>query len=222
MWSSEDLFGALSCPRVEEQVNGFGLHWAGGVLADLIIGTIAAFCAILLVYALARPRLQFDTNMQVTRLAKGDRYGVRVRNSGRIPILTMRAEAFLILNVLNASRSTAVPIPLSRDTWSNVRRADSWRASPRLLIDEINWSRHLPHSQYPSTSRLEEVMSELGAKLYVRVTASSSIFSVAVVKFYAYAPADWELTPDSDPESAPERRSVLARLVAIAKRALLR
>lgn len=177
-----------------------GLHWVGGILTDLVVGIIATFFAILLVYALARPRLGFDTSMQVTRRAMGDRYGVQVRNSGRIPILTMRAEAFLILD---AGRGATVPIPLSREIWSNVRRADSWRASPRLLIDEINWSRHLPHLPHPSSTRLEEAMSELGAKLYVRVTASSSIFSVTVVKFHAYTPADWELTPDPEPESAP-------------------
>jgi hypothetical protein len=39
------------------------MEWIGGVLTDLVVGVIATFCAILLVYALARPRLQFDKNI---------------------------------------------------------------------------------------------------------------------------------------------------------------
>jgi hypothetical protein len=54
------------------------------------------------------------------------------------------------------------------------------------------------HLDHHYDGPLEEMMRDLGAKLYFRVTASSAIFSVAVVKAHAYTAADWELTPDSE------------------------
>lgn len=191
--------------------------WMLNIAVDVGVGIFSTFCAVLLVYAIARPRFAFDPNMRVTRRATGDRYGVRIRNSGVIPILTLRAEAFLILR---GGRGTSVPIPLSRDTWTNIRRAQSWRPAPRLLMEEINWKRHLPHRSAPRGSRLEDVMIELDAKLFVRVTAVSSIFSVAVVRHHAYGPGDRELTADSGPEVAQAPTSTFTTIVSVARRAL--
>ena len=141
------------------------------IAIDSGVGVLSTFCAALLVYAVARPRFAFDPNLQVTRRAKNDRYGFRIRNSGMIRILSLRTEAFLIVS---GGRGTSIPIPLSRDTWTNIRRSESWRPAPRLLMNEIAWKRHLPYGSTPKSKRLEDVMTELNAMLYIRETAVSS------------------------------------------------
>ncbi|MBD8704916.1 hypothetical protein [Frigoribacterium sp. CFBP 13712] len=60
------------------------------------------------------------------------------------------------------------------------------------------------------------MLIELDAKLYIRVTAVSSIFSVTVVKHHAYDPKDRVLTADSNPDSAKRLNPHCMRTKSIA------
>ncbi|MBD8661495.1 hypothetical protein IFT72_15000 [Frigoribacterium sp. CFBP 8754] len=156
-------------------------------LVDVVVGIGTTVLGILIVYAIARPRVEFAQSVQLERRPGFDRYGLLIRGTGIVRIMTMRAEVFL---QVPGRRHTSVPIPLSRDTWTNVRRnRRRWRAAPRLLLNEVDWARHLPGRVLPpgSMGQLETVMENMNAKLFVRITATSNIFSVTTVRTRRYS-----------------------------------
>jgi hypothetical protein len=179
-------------------------NWWVERLIDVPFGIATTFLGILLVYLVARPRVKFDSAMQVTQGSRTEkspsRYGVRLKGDGWIPILELKVTVFL--QVKGPVRMTSIPVPLSRDTWVNVRRnrePDKWRASPRLLIDQIDWKGHLPSrlSRPKTGTSLQTILKDLNATLFVRVTASSVVFAVSSVSTKTYESDEWAAAPNS-------------------------
>ena len=182
--------------------------WIADKLLDVGIGLLSTFLGILLVYLLAKPRIEFDEIINRTRAysalksprrsvlfrsktPKNVRYGVRLRNKGRIRIQTMSVEAWL--NIPNSIRHTSIPVPLSRTVWTNFAQTKGlWRASPKFLLRHIDWSRNLPEHLSPPRrdASLEEIMRLYNATLFVRATATSTLFAVTVIRSRKYRVPD--------------------------------
>lgn len=164
--------------------------WLLEVGSDLIIGVVATLIGILVVYAVARPRIEFSDNVYASRNPNGTfRYGIRVRPRNRLLILSeLRITAHLLMGP--EGRRTSVPVPLSRDTWRDLRRArnrNAWPASPQLFLKEIEWKRYLTRNKPPQRARrLESILHEKNADLVITVVAVSTIFAVTSVTTHHY------------------------------------
>ncbi|MBH0053619.1 hypothetical protein I6E74_05460 [Salinibacterium sp. SWN139] len=160
-------------------------------LLDIPLGLATTFIGIYLVYLSARPRVEFNNVIGAShRRHENRRYRIILRVNNRLlPVTYLQVRA--ALNVASPGRQTAVPIPLSRDTWFGVRRpkkSSLWNATPRLLLDEIDWCRHLPPRLSPPKygKNLEVIMRDLNADLIVTVLATSAVFGVSKVYRHVY------------------------------------
>lgn len=151
---------------------------------DIGLGIVATFLGVVLVYLTTRPRIGIEDVVRERRLPSrrpSVRYNIRARNRGLTRIMEMRASAILVF--VGESRSITIPVPLSRDLWTNVKRSTKFRATPRLVIDEVAWDRYVDKPTARSLRRmsLPETMRALDASIYFRITAVSSVFGVANV-----------------------------------------
>ena len=173
-------------------------------LIDVALGLVTTFAGIFLVYATARPRVEFDSKLRVSRRRSGqDRYraGIRVKNR-LLPVTHLEVRAHF--RVRFEQRETMIPVPLSRSEWFDLRQPPGvrdWNAVPRLVLDEIDWDRHLPPERSRAVSRVkvEDIMRELDAKLFVTVLATSAVFGVSKVFRTSYVAAD---IADSPPRAS--------------------
>lgn len=151
---------------------------------DVALGIVATFLGVVLVYLTTRPRIGIENVVREKRLTSRRprvRYNIRARNTGLTRIMEMRASAILVF--AGENRFISIPVPLSRDLWTNVKRTTSFRATPRLVIDEVAWDRYVnkPTAKRLRRMSLPEIMRVLDARIYFRITAVSSVFGVANV-----------------------------------------
>jgi hypothetical protein len=164
-------------------------------LIDVALGLITTFLGIFLVYVTARPRVEFNPLLRVSRRRSGeDRYriGIRVKNRF-LPVTHLEVRAHFLVKF--DKRETMIPIPLSRSEWFDLRQPAGvldWNAVPRLVLDEVDWARHLPPERRRPSSRkkVEDIMQELDATLSVTVLATSAVFGVSKVFNTSYVEAD--------------------------------
>lgn len=179
---------------------------AADKLADLGIGVVATLLGILVVYIIARPNIEFADHVFASENPSGSmRYGIHVRPRNRYLRLTeMRVSAHLLMGP--EGRQTSVPVPLSRDTWLDVKRskdATRWAAAPQLFLGEVQWKRHLTRNVPPlRPHRLESVMSEKNARLIVVVVSVSAVFGVTTVSQHTYSVDSVEFLTPAAGESA--------------------
>lgn len=151
---------------------------------DVGLGIVATFLGVVLVYLAARPRIGIEDVVRERRVTPRRhrlRYNIRARNKGPTRIMEARASAILVF--AGESRSISIPVPLSRDLWTNVKRSTKFRAAPRLVIEEVAWDRYVdkPTARRLRRMSMPEMMRALDASIYFRITAVSSVFGVANV-----------------------------------------
>lgn len=162
---------------------------------DVVVGLVSTLVAIGVTYLLARPRVEIRDHVRRGIRADGStRYGLGVRNRGPLHLTHMHVVA--IISIRGQGRWTSVPLPLSRAewwgvaprprvgprTWSHPRgEPRGWDAVPRLLLHEVDWSRHLPPGiTAPGVeTSLPDLLRELDAKLTVTVVTTTTVFGVA-------------------------------------------
>lgn len=184
-------------------------------VVDVGVGVGTTFLGILLVYVLTRPNVMFGDCIQVSRRRDGrDRFRVLVNNGSYLfPIVELRVMARLVVYV--GVRGTAIPVPLSRDSYFDVRRSrasSAWFVEARLRMSDVDWNRYLPPDyRRPSRPRdLAVVLDELEARLVVTTVAVSSIFGTTRVQSRSYFARD--MKPAEGSYVGPQRRELLDRL----------
>lgn len=156
---------------------------ARGILIDAILSLPLTVAGIFFTYLMARPRIKFDHLVRRSRRPYGDdRFRIRLKAKNHyLRVSHLQVEA--ALRIKRNGRHTSIPVPLSRSEWFSVREPrdkDKWNFAPRLLLDEVEWARHLPPGMGPpmESGDLPSVMREIDAKLTVYVLATSSIFGI--------------------------------------------
>ncbi|GAA1661623.1 hypothetical protein [Microbacterium lacus] len=188
--------------------------------ADLAVGLVATVFGIITVFLIARPRIEFADSIVLSTNPDGSlRYGVRVRPRSRLLELTdLRLSAYVKFGT--PGKTTSVPVPLSRDHWSKVRRLGDeqrWTASPQLFLREVHWRRHLTRTAPPRRSAaLMDILSERNGRLVIEVTAVSAIFSVTTVSRKEYTASDFD---DSDAGNPPTLGTVFG-FISLVRRGL--
>lgn len=162
-------------------------------LADVAVGLVTTVVGILVVYALARPRVRLGKRVSYSVGADGSRrFRLFLSAAGWLPALNVKVVARLILR---GTRSVSIPVPLSNDEYLLLRPRSN--RVPRLLLSEIAWERYASSRvTLPSHPLdLEETLRELDAYLHVDLVASSGIFNVTSVRQCSYRVEDIAESP---------------------------
>lgn len=171
------------------------------ILVDAIVGLVTTIVGVLLTFWAFAPKIRFDDNVRSVRRGERIFYRVRLRNAARLPLYNVEVTAYFL--VRGPARSTSVPVPLSTGHHQVLRRQrrGSWQ-TPRLLLDEVNWARHLPATQraLEDPTDLRAVLEAYEARLIVEVSGSSAIFGVTGAKVARYS-ASQLAEPDDDDQS---------------------
>lgn len=172
--------------------------WLLDKTADMAIGVFATFLGVLVLYRVARVPVKFDDRIQVS--SRNGRLEHHLRFAPWRRWVRSEIKVTARLRVAVRGRASWIPIPLSTTVYSDARRraASSPRqlwCTPRLLVEEIDWKRHMPRQMRTPRDRkdLESILRSLNARLVVTVETESHIFGVKHVSVHRYWAEDLRL-----------------------------
>ena len=151
---------------------------------DVAVGIVSTVIGVIITYWIARPWIQLDPVIRSYSDTRGRTYfRVRARSLGFIRLT--HVNVVVAVSVRGPHRTSGVPVPLSKAEWlGESRRAKTWSFTPRLLLDEVHWKRHLPSGiePPPTPSDLPGALSAVGGRVFVTVIATSAVFAVSAVR----------------------------------------
>ena len=162
-------------------------------LQDLLLNVAATVIGIFVVYALLMPRLRVDDRVRASRSALSGQtvYNCAYRNRGPFTVYDVRVQATLRIPVgLRGGQRTwqLMSVPVDDPERPVLARRKKQHELPRLLLDEVDWSR-MPAAVRPTGAvDLAELLETCGGTLNLHVACTASVSQVNRVFKQQYGP----------------------------------
>lgn len=156
---------------------------------EVVAAVATGLVGVVLAFWIFRPRIALGKSVTKTSRPRGDVYNVWYNNKGWTQILDIQVEVWLRSKTAdNPVRYTFLPIPVDDPRIPMLARRNRNGQVPLLLLDRVDWTRYgLEEGKQPS-SDLQEILTRFNAKLYLAISATSSIGQIRRVIRRDYGP----------------------------------